>query len=253
MGISVEAGNTCYDSSCNYPYAYVSASFPQTTCSAGSNPVYDYAIQTDTDTTQAYGVGTYSTPNTWTFNTMASQGHMILDAVLWYWTLGQYWSQSGYVIGGLDTGTANNRVPYMEVRVQGNDPQYAIWNSYTIPDNDQGKIQDWTYSQDAGGNYIAHGLVYSPYWNLNFLTTANLGPNEKFGKVYLGLETEYYIYTGACDKYAQYSTTNGAVYTTSMSTSEPLSVGTSWSGCTTRHDSPYHTTGCASTIQYWGP
>jgi len=225
-----------------------------TTCSTG----YYYAWMYDTDyPLSTYGVGTDSEPAGWTYNTADATGHQLFYADLNYAQGGvltnNNWAQSGYGIGDLDGTSASSRVPYAEINVGGT-VSHSAWTSYAIPNDDSGSMEAWTYQQNLQGDYIAHMTVYSPYWSTTFLTTGDVGPSNYMGRSLVAIET-YYSGSYTCDLYSNYTFSWNAVFTLSEGTSDPLSVGSSWSSCSfPTPNSPYSLTsaGCSSIEEYYG-
>jgi len=222
-----------------------------TTCNySSSTPTYLYATLYDEDTSTAYGVGSYSDPSTWTIPDAALTGHVALWVNLLYES--NAWVQAGYDKGTTDGYNPSDRVPYTEINVYGS-YWAAVWTSDAIIDGDSGDIEAWTYSQ-SGNVFTAHGLTYSSNLNTAFVGSATTG-SLSVGVPTIGLEVAYVSYSGTCDSVSEYTTTSGEVYTTSTSTSEPLSVGTSWATCTTwSENSPYwySESSCHGTIDYSG-
>ena len=242
----------------NVPAAYAS------TCNSSGGQRgdgYYYAGEQDGDTTNAYGVGAHSTPYTWTLNTATSSGHMLLWVNLGYSISIRSWSQTGLGIGLInpDIGTSNSRNVYMEFvnNLVTQSGSYLFGTS--IPDNDQGYLEAWTYSYDAGtGHYTARGEAYSPIWSTYYVSSADMGPNLRSGPVSTSIEALYITYSGTCDNYSQYTATSGAVYTTSTQGSEPLSAGFGWGSCALNpnpSNPPYSVSVpglCSQTVDYWG-
>jgi len=234
------------------PAAY--ANNCSTTGGQSGKPSYYYAELVDTDTSSAYGVGAYSQPYTWTLNSGLTYSHMNIWATLLYDS--SDWSQTGYVKGSSDGWSTSNRVPYAEFGISGTVIANYTWASYAIIDNDDGDIEAWTYSQ-SGSTFIAHTIVYSSNLNTAFLDTQNMQSLSQ-GTPETSLEVQYLnSYSGTCDSFSTYSSTSGAVYTTSVSTSEPINSGTSWSSCQTGTvNSPYtvyeNVATCSGVIEYYG-
>jgi hypothetical protein len=218
-------------------------------------PTY-YAGYQDTDTSSAYGVGAYSTPESWTLNTSPSNGHMDMWVNLLYNS--NSWSQVGYQLGyASGIGTLTSRYVYFEFVNSGYDQTGTGYIGDAIPNNDGGLLEAWTYSENPSGQFTAEGEAYSSYWNLYMVSSANMGIFLKTGLAQTSIEA-YYKANATCDVYTSYSSTETHVYTTSVSTSQPINVGTSWSNCAANpnpSNSPYHAVinvDCWGVIEFYG-
>ncbi len=220
-------------------------------CSSNGGYTYYYAAVGDTGSS-AYGVGANTTMSSWTFNTPVSEGHQ-----LWYvdmsYSTGN-WVQMGYGIGTLDGTSASSIELYYEYGIGGSEPYYAFLSGYPIPAGDHGYAEVWTTSQ-SGGDWYAEAKGYSPYYSISWSITENVGSSNKEGTVSISTEAEYATpYSGNCDVYGQYNYSRLPVYTTSASTSEPKSVGTLWSTCSTYNNAPYsvYVPYCYGSGEFWG-
>jgi len=234
-----------------------------TTCSSSGGqtgkPGYYYAEERGSDTTNAYGVGVHSIPYTWTLNTGTSNGHMDLYVNLGYSNDAYSWSQTGYGYGNLSKaiGISNSRNVYMEFAIAGRAQAGSYLFGTSIPDNDQGYLEVWTYNYDmSSGHYTARGEAYSPAWSTYYVSSQDMGIFLSSGPVETSTEAWYMNYNNPCDNYSPYSTTSGAVYTTAVWGSEPLSSGLGWGSCAPGTvNYPYNVAAvglCNQTVQYWG-
>jgi hypothetical protein len=226
---------------------------------------YYYAFIQNTDSYNLYGVGTNTTPYTWTFDTD------YIDSNRQNWAVNlkfprcvecsfESWAQTGYMIGTGQGETAESRLIYFEFSVNGAD-SFGLVTGYTIPDNDAGYAEVWQSSQDAQGRYIATAKVYSPSNGISVSTSHNMEAYNVNGKAQHWTEAVYPgSYSGDCNVFEQYTHSSGAVYTTSVSSSEPKTSGTSWSatGCWGWSNYPYSIAKsgphsyCYENIDFWG-
>jgi hypothetical protein len=236
----------------------VPAAHASTCTPTGGQPGFSgfyYALEKDTDTATIYGGGTYASPYAWTLNTAGTSDHMALWLSFVYGN--KLWAQTGWAIGNIDGYVLTSaRFPYAEIKIYSGTFAYG-WTSYTIPDNDQGYFEAWSYSYD-GLTYTVHTIVYSPHWGAAFLYTYNTG-GFGTGTLDEGTEASYASTPPTCDLYAYYSGNGGAVYSTSYGTSEPLTlgIGTSWTSCATEFQNfPYNVAlnvgSCSGVVQFWG-
>jgi hypothetical protein len=223
-----------------------------------------YAGWKDTDTSSAYGVGADASPAAWKFNTGDTQSHMDLWVTQGY-PLDSSWAQTGYTNGTSPLGTYTSRYIYFEFGYNSNPISGAggVASSYPIPNNDDGELEAWTYSVNGNGMYVAEGEAYSYAYNLYFVSSHTMTIFDEYGPASTALEAWYSTSGLTCDSFgtsSSYSGTGEQVYTTSVSTSQPLSVGTDWSTCTldpSTSNSPYSTAqnisgDCYAVLEYYG-
>jgi hypothetical protein len=213
-----------------------------------------YASEIDLDTGSAYGVATYTDLSTLTLNAPDTDTHQDLWVELVIGS-GQYWEQAGYMEGTDESGTSSVLVPYAEFNT-GTAVSYHD-TADPIPAADSGYIEVWTYEKDSSNNYWAQATIDSAYYGQAFSYDYNMGMTYSNGEPYAALEEAYFnSYSSTCNSVSQYTEMDAAVYTTSMSTSSPIDVGTSWSSCSTEfNNSPYHIAlvgTCDEDFEYYG-
>ena len=140
-------------------------------------------------------------------------------------------------------------------------PGHSIPQARTA--NDDGDLEAWTYSENGNGMYVAYGEAYSSYYNLDFVSYHTMTIFDEYGPAQTSIEAWYSTSGLTCDSFgtsSDYSSTSAQVYTTSVSTSQPLSAGTDWSTCTldpSTSNSPYSTAenvsgDCYAVLEYYG-
>ena len=207
-----------------------------------------------------YGIGAATSPSSWSINgngLSLSNTHMMFDATLFYNGVGDYdHVLAGYGFGTIDSQTLSNLDIMFEFEQSGTF-HFQYVSGHAIPSGDTGNSEVWQSSYNSmTSDYTTTAYVssthYSSGWSVNF----NVGTSDSTGNTGVWQETLYPSgFSGTCDSYSQYNTASSVYVSSSVSTSNPSSVGSAWSGsCSNTYNSPYTSSGssCTGTFDYWG-